>query len=436
MPAARPSTIAITKDPAAAPGVRDISVPAERELGILYIDRCPGIRRPSGQLYVRPGDGRYVEEIAKFCGGRVTFCTFIADAQPHGDAPFSRALDTSLVSVCPLPMTNRHGILGTIVEHLRNFRVLWEQVRIADALFLMMPSWPSAEAAIIATLRRRPIVSYFGTSYWHKVYFSTFRWRGWQGPVMRPLYTMVTRSLEGFVARRSDAVLYTGDGGRWKRVSSKAVRTVPLTRLRTKDSYVRSDTCQGATITCLFVGSLLPIKGLDVLIGALAQLDDKVHLSIVGPDEGRMRGDLERLASEQNVAHRIRFFDNVPEYERLLEHYRSADIFALASLQEGFPRVIYEAMSQGLPVVATAVGGVADVVQDGVSGFIVPAGSKEALANALSRVVTDGEARRRLIAGGYETVAPFLDKSAGEQAAGLLKSAVFRSRIKPSRQST
>jgi glycosyltransferase involved in cell wall biosynthesis len=425
----------ITKERVDASGIRDIPVTAaESQLRILYIYRGPAIRRAAGGLYIPPGDGRHVEEIAVFTGGPVMFCTYIADTPSPGDAAYSHALDTALVNVCPLRMTRRRGILGTAAEHIRNLRTLWRHVRAADALFLMMPSWPSAQAAIVAALQNKPIVSYFGTSYWHKVYFSTFRWRGWRGLVMRPLYMIATQALEGFVARRSDAVLYTGDGERWKHVRTRAVRTVPLTRLRTKDRYMRSDTCQGATITCLFVGSLLPIKGLDVLIRALARLNDNVHLSIVGPDEGRMRGDLERLASEQKVGNRIRFFDNVPEYEKLLEHYRSADLFALASLQEGFPRVIYEAMSQGLPVVATAVGGVADVVQDGVSGFIVPAGSDEALAKALSRLVTDGEARRRLIAGGYETVAPFLDKRAGEQAAGLLKWAIARPRTRRCRQ--
>jgi glycosyltransferase involved in cell wall biosynthesis len=84
-----------------------------------------------------------------------------------------------------------------------------------------------------------------------------------------------------------------------------------------------------------------------------------------------------------------------------------ADVFVLASRQEGLPVVLMEATSVGLPIVATAVGGVPEVLTDGVDGLVVPPGDPLALADALSRVVTDPDLRARLGTGAKERSAMF-----------------------------
>jgi glycosyltransferase involved in cell wall biosynthesis len=78
------------------------------------------------------------------------------------------------------------------------------------------------------------------------------------------------------------------------------------------------------------------------------------------------------------------------------------DVFVLSSIAEGMPVTLMEAMASGLPVVATDVGGVASVVEDGVTGTLVPARDPRALANALETYVADESLRRRHGAAGHD----------------------------------
>jgi len=74
------------------------------------------------------------------------------------------------------------------------------------------------------------------------------------------------------------------------------------------------------------------------------------------------------------------------------------DVFVLSSLREGLPLAVLEAMAAGVPVIATDVGGVKEVVTDGEDGLLVPVGDSQALAEAIARVLGDQDLRERLIA--------------------------------------
>ena len=104
---------------------------------------------------------------------------------------------------------------------------------------------------------------------------------------------------------------------------------------------------------------------------------------------------MRRRAREAGLEAQVVFAGLVP-YERIPEELRGADVFALPSLQEGLPLSLLEAMASGLPVVASAVGGIPAVVRDGDDGFLVPAGDVAALGAALVRLANDPVRRARL----------------------------------------
>jgi teichuronic acid biosynthesis glycosyltransferase TuaC len=135
----------------------------------------------------------------------------------------------------------------------------------------------------------------------------------------------------------------------------------------------------------LSVGNLVPNKGFDLLMKALRVLDDEdrvddLHLAIVG--EGGERHALERLASRLSLSDRIHFAGAVP-HEVLSLWYSAADVFCLASFREGWPNVLLEALACGTPIVATAVGGIPEIIRTDDLGLISPC-TEHALADKLS----------------------------------------------------
>ncbi|MBF0142814.1 MAG: glycosyltransferase [Magnetococcales bacterium] len=139
-------------------------------------------------------------------------------------------------------------------------------------------------------------------------------------------------------------------------------------------------------LALLCMGNLVPHKGTDLVIRALPALP-RAALTIVG--EGPEREKLEGLARELGVAGRVRFVGEVAPEETWRFH-AEADLLVVASTREGIPNVIYESLACGTPVVATAVGGISEVLTHPAAGVLMTERTPEALVEALTRL---GESR-------------------------------------------
>jgi D-inositol-3-phosphate glycosyltransferase len=165
----------------------------------------------------------------------------------------------------------------------------------------------------------------------------------------------------------------------------------------------------------LFAGRLEPLKGAQILLDAAAILRTRpafADLSVViagddsgdgaSHDRGGERKRLERHAVRIGVAEHAHFVGAVP-HEQLAEYYAMADVCVVPSLTESFGLVALEAQALGTPVVAAAVGGLREVVEDGVTGYLVEGHDPEDYARAIADVFRDParkaemgeEARRR-----------------------------------------
>ncbi|ONH23659.1 glycosyltransferase [Pseudofrankia asymbiotica] len=143
----------------------------------------------------------------------------------------------------------------------------------------------------------------------------------------------------------------------------------------------------------LFVGRLVERKGVGNVVSALAKVPDAELVVAGGPDPADLDvdaevGRLRALAAQEGVADRVRFLGRV-EHHRLPELYRSADVVTCVPWYEPFGIVPLEAMACGVPVVASAVGGLVDTVVEGGTGLHVPARSPERLAEALGDLLAD-----------------------------------------------
>jgi glycosyltransferase involved in cell wall biosynthesis len=174
------------------------------------------------------------------------------------------------------------------------------------------------------------------------------------------------------------------------------------------------------SLRVLTVGRLEPEKGQELLLLAVAELVGRglsMTLTVVG--EGSKRPALERRALELGIADSVELEGAVGQ-DRIRDFYGSADVFCLPSLGEGVPVVLMEAMAAGLPVVASNLMGIPELVEDQVSGLLVPPGRPDALALAIEELA-DQDLRRRIgQAARSKVLAEFdLDASARDLLAGL-----------------
>ena len=135
---------------------------------------------------------------------------------------------------------------------------------------------------------------------------------------------------------------------------------------------------------------LVQWKGVDGLIEVIAK-EPSWHLFVLG--EGPLRGRLEKQAEESGVRERVHFLGTLSHAEAL-GWYRQADVFVLNSTYEGMSHALVEAMAQGAPIVATAIGGNPELVEHEVTGLLVPPGDPRLLHAAIRRMVENKEFAR------------------------------------------
>lgn len=173
-----------------------------------------------------------------------------------------------------------------------------------------------------------------------------------------------------------------------------------------------------------FVARLDHVKGVGELLEAIAGLAHDMpglHLDLAGDGPGRK--DYEALTARLGINDRVRFHGYIDQ-TGVAELLASADAYVLPSFAEGVPVGLMEAQASGLPVIATQVGGVSELVVDEVTGFVCRPGDRAQLADRIAQLATDPERRRQMGAAGRERViADFDSFSEGKRLAQLFVAA-------------
>jgi glycosyltransferase involved in cell wall biosynthesis len=136
----------------------------------------------------------------------------------------------------------------------------------------------------------------------------------------------------------------------------------------------------------VIAGRLAPEKGIDVAIRAMTHLPETARLDIAG--DGPSRSDLEALATREAPG-RVTFHGRLPK-DRLLDLLRASSVAVVPSTwYENQPMAVLEGMAAGLPVIGTDLGGLPELIDEGVDGYLVPPTDEKALASAIGRVIDD-----------------------------------------------
>ena len=278
----------------------------------------------------------------------------------------------------------------------------------------------SASIAGLTILRRfKPHVqmAFFGVpcgavSLWLKIFSGVsyvVSLRGGDVPGFRPydfaVYHRLIGPLVRLVWRQAGAVVANSAGLR--DLALKFDSSTPITIIPNGvdlNGFIprREDEVIGDGVHILFSGRVVYQKGLDVLLQALAGIQDMAWTLIIAGD-GPMHPALEEMAVRNGIAGQV-VFKGWLDKDALRKEYSSAHIFAFPSRDEGMPNAVLEAMASGLPVVATRIAGNEELVVDAVTGYLIDVENSIDLQAALRRLLGDPALRTRMGASGRRWV--------------------------------
>jgi glycosyltransferase involved in cell wall biosynthesis len=213
------------------------------------------------------------------------------------------------------------------------------------------------------------------------------------GPETPRIWRLFAPGLERAASGWSDRTITVSrwgtDMGRVFRVAEPSRMTVIHSGIA--DSPERARGTSSANARIAMVARFSAFKDHDVLVRAFARVDPSARLMLIG--DGPTRRATERLVSEFGIADRVEFTGDRNDVAQLLS---SVDIFVLASKFDHFPISILEAMRAGLPVIATNVGGIPELVAPGETGLLVAPRSVEEMTEALAELIDDNPLRVRM----------------------------------------
>ncbi len=285
-------------------------------------------------------------------------------------------------------------------------------------LVLASQTLPLSLAKLIATLRKKPVVAIF-----HDIYGLEFSLRD-KGIVKG----IIRASLESLSVRLNyDAVITVSGSTKRKLVD----RGVPEERIHVVYGGVDLtlfDSIQerkNRDPLVLYVGRLVKHKRVDLLMRSFAEVakeHPEAALWIVGDGPERVR--LENMAEKLNLPDRIKFLGWVSEEDKV-RAMKKAWCLVLPSVKEGLGLVLLESMACGTPVIAVDSGGPREAITDGENGFLVPPNHVEALADRISRILSNAELRDRMGKAGRRLVEEkFTWKKVAERVEKVLLSVV------------
>jgi len=284
---------------------------------------------------------------------------------------------------------------GKLIEYFGMFPKILRTVFKSEFCYIFAPGHVGLLACLSCLILKRPYALYLrGT--WDVFTPSIFHW------------------LNPIIFRKAKFVICTGNKLVKKIVvlNPHCEAVIPMSGMLLKEisprtSYAITDKCR-----LLFVGQLARGKGIYELIEAMAMIGKSgymnVDLTIIGT--GIEYAQLQHCVNHYGLTERVRFQGFVDDEDQLATLFSNHDLFCLPTHYEGFPRVIYEAMLFGLPIITTKVGQIETLIHDNVNGLFVKVRSPGDLANKIVRLLENEVLRQRLGQQARATLEPMLHR--------------------------
>lgn len=353
---------------------------------------------------LKPGHGDFHRFAALFATrvGSLTLCMPVKDSNCDlENVPLPSVLDGTVRLVPTFPYFSVFEYLRKLPRALRrNVPLLRREIRSADLTFIRLPAANGLIAFLFALLYRKPMVVFLvGYPAAGRVRLTE---RGLGAARVLRAAARLDWWIITLIARHSLTFAYGSDLA--DRLTSAGAHKVHVTFTSLVGGILpySGPEYPRLRIRLLFAGRFVSEKGIDVLLDAAALLVAEgydFHIDLAG--DGPLAAELRAHPTARDGL-RVQFHGWVEDGPALDSLFERADIFVHPSRSEGIPKVFLKAMAHGIPIVATHVGGIPDIITDGVSGRLVPPNNVRMLADALSCLMSDRELAEKLGRSGHD----------------------------------
>ena len=233
-----------------------------------------------------------------------------------------------------------------------------------------------------------------------------------------PITSRVFLEIERYLAKKSTAIIAISEIQKnelvniHKIASEEKIRVIPLgfdlsrfriNQVENRDKFRQQYNLAADEVAIGIIGRLVPIKNHDLFLNALKKViektNQKVRAFLIG--DGQNRSHLEKLVTKLQLDESVVFTSWIKDVEIPMA---GVDIVALTSLNEGTPVSLIEAQAAGKPVVTTDVGGIGNVIQDGVTGLLSPSNNVDAFAENLEKLINNEQLRNQMGSKGWDFI--------------------------------
>jgi len=351
--------------------------------------------------------------------------TIFAPTKSSGDQRSTYRVNSKKINICPLPYyLNIQDLLRrSLVLIPKSLNVLIREIPRYDLFWLVLPHPLSLIFYIICKRYSKPVFTHIRGSIEKDIYY---RYRG-IAKVLAKLYARSMVFSNHIICNRELSLAVGSELYRKYKNENNKIFTISPSLITLDDieqgrESIESHFKNEKETKLLFVGRVEPEKGLEYLFQAIRILNQEskknYSLSVVGKshlgNEEKERR-IKALANKKGLSELINFSGYIPHGHKLFNLYKKSDIFVLPSLIEGIPKVLYEAMAKGLPIIATKVGGIPDIIEDCHNGLLIKPGSVDTIVKAVGLLEEDKEFRHRIIKNGLETARQHTIEKARDQ---------------------
>ena len=375
---------------------------------LLIVSRARYVKIDDGYNF-QVNDGHYINNISKLFDE-----VFIIAGQVSNNEVFNEKLPLRNNIIC----INRNKLS---ISSWISFLKLTMHCRV---VYLFYPLKLSLLIAIFAKIIGKPIIAYNGGAW------SEIKSAGLKHGFSRKLNQIIFDKMEFLSIKLSDFYLVNNSSLYEKYKQSFTIeKTIPLIRITKENLYRRTDTCTGKAINILSVNHIKKgkkilelIQGFNLLLQN--QIDVSFRLTIIGQyyktDSSWI--EIADYITKNNLNNYVRFTGIINDVDSLIKYYRSSDLLVLVTESEGFPRVIWEAFSQSLPVLCSSLPNIVKEFDESkMPIYLLKNDEPETIMNSIQTIFENQKIRKNLIENENYYFHKKMEKTPVEQFESILK---------------